>query len=161
MPGLDGRRRKPSHLRIVDGNRGKRAAPKKEPKPTRGIPATPSHVKADELAHAEWARLVTITNAPRTGVLTLADGPMLEATVLAYSTFRQAFAALTKGLTYKCATKSGGVMYRQRPEVFIAADAWRRYITGLTHFWLSPAARGKVATIADDEEKDPAAEFLD
>lgn len=161
MPGLNGRRRKPTALKLVDGNRGKRPLPKAEPKPQRGVPAIPSHVKTNAIAAEEWKRLIALAGAPNVGVLTISDGPILEATVLAYSTFRQASAALDKGLTFKCRTKSGGTMVRALPEVFIAADAWRRYVVGLTHFGLSPATRSKVAAIPDDgEEKDPSAEFL-
>lgn len=161
MSGLDGRKRKPTALRLVQGNREKRPLPKKEPKPKRGVPEIPVHLKSEPIAAAEWKRLVAITNAPGSAVLTLSDGPILEATVLAYSTFRQASAALKQGLTFKYRTKTGGTMVRARPEAFLAADAWRRYVTGLSHFGLSPATRGKVSVILGDEEKDPASEYLD
>jgi P27 family predicted phage terminase small subunit len=161
MPGLNGRKRKPTALRLVDGNRGKRPLPKAEPKPKRGAPPIPPHVKSDPVAAEEWKRLAALTGAPSIGVLTVSDGPILEATVLAYSTFRLASAALEKSLTYTCPTKNGGTMVRSRPEVFIAADAWRRYVVGLTHFGLSPATRSKVSALPyDGQEKDPAAEFL-
>lgn len=161
MPGLTGRPRKPTALRIVDGNRGRRPLPKAEPKPKAGKPPMPEHVKVDAVAAAEWKRLVELLVAPGTAVLTVGDGPILELTVLAYSTWRQALAAMKKhGLTQTCTTKSGGKLVRPRPEPIIASDAWRRYEKGLTHFGLSPATRGKVSAIPDDEEKDPSAEFL-
>lgn len=162
MPGLTGRPRKPTALRIVDGNRGRRPLPKAEPKPKPGKPSMPEHVKADKVAAAEWSRLVTLLTAPGIAVLTVSDGPILEITVMAYSTFRQASAAMRKlGLTQTCTTKSGGKLVRPRPEPIIASDAWRRYEKGLTHFGLSPATRGKVSALPNDgEEKDPSSEFV-
>jgi P27 family predicted phage terminase small subunit len=151
VPGLAGRRRKPSHLRLLDGNRGKRAAPKNEPKPKRGKPQKPSHLSDDAIAAAEWDRLAKLTTSAGCDVLTIADGPMLEATVLAYSAFRRATLELKKGFTYEVRTKAGGTMHRARPQAAIASDAWRRYVSGLTHFGLSPAARGKVQTSGEED----------
>lgn len=161
MPGLGGRPRKPTSLRIIDGNRGKRALPKKEPRPARGKPELPAHVKSDRFAAEEWRRLVELGSAPEFAVLTRADGPILEATVLAYSVFRVASLALAKGLTYKCKTASGATMVRTHPEVAIASEAWRRYLTGLSHLGLSPATRGKVSASPDGSPPDGSAEFLD
>ena len=47
---------KPTMLKILDGNPGKRPISKREPKPTTGIPSMPSILRRE--AKAEWKRLV-------------------------------------------------------------------------------------------------------
>ena len=150
--GLRGRPRKPTKLRLLEGNRGKRALPKDEPQPEACEPKLPATVKRDPVALAEWQRIASLTLLKHAAVLTLADGPMLEATSRAYSEYESADAAL-RGYgseTYSSITQGGGVIHRPYPEVAIRADAWRRWVAGLTHFGLSPATRGKVKTVGGD-----------
>lgn len=58
-----------------------------------------------------------------------------------------------KGTTYET-EGDAGTMLRQRPEVYIAADAWRRAKLMLTEFGLTPASRAKVSA-ADVGPTDP------
>lgn len=147
MGGLSGPPPTPTVLRLLKGNPGKRKLPKKEPKPPEVDPAKPAHIAKDRVASAEWDRLVALTTTKNARVLTVADGPMLEATVLAYSSLRESERVIhAEGMTYETKNPAGSLMYRKRPEVEIAADAWRRYVVGLTHFGLSPATRTKVKT---------------
>jgi P27 family predicted phage terminase small subunit len=48
------------------------------------------------------------------------------------------------GQTYTIDGPSGEII-RKRPECEIAADAWRRYMTALGQFGLTPSARMKVS----------------
>src|SRR5262249_51212685 len=78
-------------------------------------------------------------------VVTVADGPALEllaAALIEYETSVRV--VLEQGATYEAKTESGAVMHRARPEQAIAADAWRRAVTGLGHFGLTPTSRSKV-----------------
>jgi len=163
VPTLNGRKPKPRHLRLVEGNRGKRAAKKPAPSPQAGTPPRPTHIARNAIARGEWDRLVGLTTAKSYRVLTVADGPILEATVTAYAQMRAAQLVVdAKGATYTTRTQTGSILYRQRPEVLIATDAWRRYVLGLTHFGLSPAMRAKVQILDDgDQAKDPAETFLE
>ncbi len=148
--GLRGRPRKPTALKLVDGNPGNRPIPKNEPKPPEVDPSKPKHVTADRVASEEWDRLVALTTAKGARVLTVADGPMLEATVLAYADWHESRDAVREfGAVYETTTPSGAIMFRPRPEVAQRNDAWKRYVSGLTHFGLSPATRGKVKAIGD------------
>ena len=52
-----------------------------------------------------------------------------------------------KGETYETTTPAGSVMIRQRPEVALAADAWRRYAAMLQRFGLDPVSRARVEMI--------------
>lgn len=52
-----GRKATPTHLKIVQGNPGKRALPKREPKPAGPLPPPPAALNDDGLR--EWRRLTT------------------------------------------------------------------------------------------------------
>lgn len=58
----------------------------------------------------------------------------------------QAAAAIiaAQGSTYEAVTEAGAILVRERPEVRIAADAWRRALRGLAEFGLTPASRCRV-----------------
>ena len=71
---MAGRRPKPTALRLVEGNPGKRAINKKEPKPKRVIPSCPAHL--DDSGKVAWGRLSVLLD--RRGVLTEADSAALE-----------------------------------------------------------------------------------
>lgn len=51
-----GRKPKPTHLKLIEGNPGKRPLNKKEPKPKAGAPLAPKWLSAP--AREEWDRLV-------------------------------------------------------------------------------------------------------
>ena len=52
---MRGRRPKPTHLKVIQGNPGKRALNPREPKPTYSAPTCPAHL--NPTAKAEWKRL--------------------------------------------------------------------------------------------------------
>src|SRR4051812_21402132 len=52
---MRGRKPKPTHLKLLDGNPGKRPLNAGEPKPERRIPTCPAHL--NPTAKAEWKRL--------------------------------------------------------------------------------------------------------
>lgn len=146
MPGPP---RKPTKLRLLQGNPGKRALPQDEPMPEEGAPPTPKTLRGAALA--KWKELVADTMAIR--VLTKVDGHMLEVTAAAYDEWLSLNRTLSKsGVTYKARTTNGTRVY-PRPEVAMRADAWRRYCTGLAHFGLSPSSRGKVQTAKPPENE--------
>jgi P27 family predicted phage terminase small subunit len=148
-------------MHIVNGNPGHRPLPEREPKPPEGLPTEPESVKRDQVASSEWERICALTVLKNARVITVQDGPILEATCSAYSLWREARdILLEKGLTYETTNTTGGLVVKKRPEAEIEASAWTRYVGGLTHFGLSPASRGKVARIDDDEGKSAAEAFL-
>lgn len=160
--GSSGRPRKPTNIRLVEGNRGHRPLPKKEPKPQLGIPQKPKYIADDELASDEWDRIVINTTRKNARVLTVQDGHFLELAATAYSDFRQAREVLQReGTTYETVNAQGGAMVRKRPEVEVASDAWRRWKEALLHFGLSAATRGKVEKLDEEEDQDPARAYLD
>jgi P27 family predicted phage terminase small subunit len=82
--GLRGPARKPTALKIIEGNPGHRALPKNEPQPRAQRPYCPEHIRKDPVAHQEWRRLLPILLHMR--VLTEADYITLGNLCIAYST---------------------------------------------------------------------------
>jgi len=72
---MRGHKPKPTHLKLLEGNPGKRAINGAEPQPARGIPTCPAHLSPP--AKAEWKRLAQ--DLHRIGLLTLVDRGALAA----------------------------------------------------------------------------------
>lgn len=129
---------KPTALRIVEGNPGKKPLNHDEPKPTLGIPSCPMWLEPE--AKKEWRRISR--ELDKIGMLTLVDGTALAGYCESYARWRQAERALTEhgNLTYE--TDTGYA--RERPEVGIA----QRYL-GLVkqfaaEFGLTPSSRTRI-----------------
>lgn len=154
-----GRKATPTKLKVLRGNPGKRPLPKSEPQPPTvpadKVPKPPSWL--DGKAKHAWRHVAPLLADIR--VLTRADRHALELLVDAYSEWRDCRAAVRKhGPVQTVRTKAGGEMVRQRPEVAMAANAWRRVMAALAEFGLTPASRTRVA--GDVAETDPLEEFL-
>lgn len=155
---MAGRRPKPTALKLVQGNAGKRAINKKEPKPKREIPSCPAHL--DDSGKVAWGRLSVLLD--RMGVLTEADTFALERLVDCYTDILECRALIERdGRTYTTSTSQGDTLIKGNPAVnqLRAADA--QFKSYLVEFGLTPAARSKVqATPDDDDKKDPLNEFF-
>lgn len=144
---------KPTALKLLTGNPGRRRINKAEPKPAAKIPDCPPFLDAN--ARAEWERIVP--ELARLKLLTLVDRAALAAYCVNWSRWQKAEEKLRKsGLTF--VTKSTG-MARRRPEVAIAADSMKLMKAFLIEFGLTPAARSRV-TAEPDKEEDPFDTFL-
>lgn len=168
---MAGRKRKPTHIRILEGNAGHRPLSAQEPKPERGVPTCPKHLspRGKQVFRKLGRTLDEI------GVITKADGLALELLVSAYDEYRDARdlihdAAAEKkfeaqqlvetkdGLVYKTFTELGFIL-RPHPANALATNAWRRTAAMLSEFGLTPASRSKVRSDMSDEV-DPLDEFL-
>ena len=58
---MAGRRPKPTHLKLLNGNPGKRAINPNEPKPPAELPAPPDYLS--EIAKVEWQRIGEVLRA--------------------------------------------------------------------------------------------------
>ena len=168
---MAGRRPKPTALRLVTGNPGKRAVNKTEPKPKRVIPSCPSYLS--DSAKVAWGRLCVLLD--RMGVLTEADSLAIERLCDCYAEIIECRDLIERdGRTYSSVTtrttsEEGEVttvediksLLKANPAVAMMADADRRFKSYLVEFGLTPAARSKVhATPDDDNKKDPLQEFF-
>lgn len=155
---MAGRRPKPTALKLVEGNPGKRAINKKEPKPKREIPSCPAHL--EDSGKVAWGRLSVLLD--RMGVLTEADSFALERLADCYTDIlacRELIAL--DGRTYKVTTAAGEMLVKGNPAVSQLRAADAQFKSYLVEFGLTPAARSKVhATPDDDEKDDPLKEFF-
>lgn len=152
--GLRGPIPKPTALKIVEGNPGKRPLNTREPKPRAVAPRCPSHL--DAVAQKEWKRLVPVLL--RMGVLTEADQIALANLCQTYSTMIAAQEQLSKsGILYK--TQSG---YIQQSPLLSIVNTCVDTINKLSReFGLTPSSRSRLQMAADEKPKvDPVDEAL-
>lgn len=141
-----GRKPKPAHLKLVEGNPGKRAL-KQEPQPSRGeLPEPPEFLTTD--AKAEWRRVST--ELFHMGLLTKVDVQPLAAYCQAFGRWMAAERAiakmaekdsLTAGLMIK--TSNGNAI--QNPLVGTSNKAASDMVRYASEFGLTPAARARLA----------------
>ena len=80
------RKPKPTRLKLIDGNPGKRPINAREPNPMAGVPTCPAHLSPR--AKAEWKRLARQMNA--LGIVTELDRAALAAYCQAYGRWAEA-----------------------------------------------------------------------
>ena len=155
---MAGRRPKPTALKLVTGNPGKRAINKKEPKPKRLIPSCPAYLSSE--SKVAWGRLSVLLD--RMGVLTEADTAALERLCDCYSDIlicRQSL--ITDGWTYKTVDAQGNTLIKGNPAATQLRAADSQFKAYLIEFGLTPAARSKVHGNPEEETKaDPLKEFF-
>jgi P27 family predicted phage terminase small subunit len=147
-----GRPRKPTVLKVLEGTTRKDRANPAEPKPP---PASPQEEPPTWLRPASrrwWRRIRPLLVQMQ--VMTGADPVALGLLCDALADYMAARTVVEKqGSTFET-NGDAGTMLRQRPEVYIAADAWRRAKLMMTEFGLTPASRAKVSA-ADVGPVDP------
>ena len=89
---ITGRKPKPSQLKLVTSNPGKRQVNRKEAKAKAAIPAPPAHLNAD--AVEEWNRVAT--ELYNLGILSEIDRAALAAYAMVYGRWVQAERAIAK-----------------------------------------------------------------
>ena len=146
-----GRKPKPTNLKVIEGNRGKRALNKAEPKPTPVTPTCPAWLSGE--ARREWRRVVP--ELERLGLLTLVDRVALAGYCQGWSRLRQCEQIIDKeGLTYTTHSAQGGTMVRPRPEVSMGQKYLAQLRAFCVEFGLTPSSRGRmtVPEVADAAE---------
>ena len=156
---MRGRKPKPTQLKLIGGNAGKRKLNHREPKPQRVIPSPPAHLSP--AAMVVWGQVTVILDRMR--VLTEADVFVLESYAETVVECRELRAALaTRGRTQRVKTESGGYMVRQRPEVPMLQNAEQRKRMLEGELGITPVARSRVHVAEDDAGKteDPLAKYF-
>jgi P27 family predicted phage terminase small subunit len=148
---MAGRPPKPTALKLLEGNRGKRAIPKAEPKPRPIRPDCPSWLP--ELARKRWSELAP--ELEMSGVLTIVDGDVLSAYCWAYSeTLR-----LVESLEEEGRTLSGGS--KARPEVYMLHHALDIMHKCGMELGIGAASRTKITLKEPDADKSPLERVLE
>ncbi|MDO9712444.1 phage terminase small subunit P27 family [Paracraurococcus lichenis] len=154
---MAGRRPKPTQLKLVAGNAGKRPLNAAEPQPRRELPSPPAHLSPQ--ARVAWGRFSALLD--RIGVLTEADATALEQMAETYAEIIWLRADIEdNGRFQTVKTKAGGEMERLRPAYTALMDADRRLKAWLVEFGTTPAARSKVKGNGGEEQEDPAAAYF-
>jgi len=132
-----GRKPKPTALKVLEGNPGKRPMNVNEPIPPMGAVKCPMWLLPE--AKKEWKRLAASLEAM--GVLTMADLMAFAGYCQAYARWREAEEFITQhGSIFK--TPSGYV--QQVPQVSIAQQNLKIMQSFCTEFGLTPACRARI-----------------
>ena len=146
-----GRPPKPTALKILEGNPGKRPLNTDEPKPKSGAPKCPSFLSPE--AKKEWRRIVRAL--ADIDLLTSVDMAVLAAYCQSYSRWMQAEKILeTEGLTYVYTNKKGEENVIARPEVRISQESLKLMRAYGSEIGLSPSSRGRIK-VAPRQSADP------
>ncbi len=144
---MKGRKPKPTNLKILEGNPGKRSLNLNEPKPLQLAPECPKWLKP--LAKDIWKRIYP--ELERMGLLTIIDEMAFAGLCQNYAIYIETEKYLEKnGRVIK--TKSGAI--KSRPEVYIAKNALNFVKVFAIEFGLTPSSRGRIylpSEILDDE----------
>jgi P27 family predicted phage terminase small subunit len=149
-----GRKPKPTALKILEGNPGKRPLNDKEPQPEKKAPRCPSWLEPE--AKKEWKRMAKTLET--IGVLTQIDKAAFAGYCQAYARWKEAEEFLSKhGTIFK--TPSGYI--QQVPQVSIAQTYLKVMKDFCSEFGLTPSARTRIrVNTVDTPTDDPMEELL-
>ena len=136
---MRGRRPKPTRLKMLTGNPGKRPLNQDEPRPEANIPECPPEL--GPVARAEWDRLVVELAALR--LLTNLDRAALAAYCGTYALWADATAQIEK---YGAMIKSPQGFPIQSPYLAIANRQAEIMMRIASEFGFTPASRSRIAT---------------
>lgn len=134
---MAGRRPKPTAIKLLEGNPGKRELNKYEPKPEKKMPVCPDWLEPE--AKNEWRRLAKVMGDM--GILTDIDQKAFATYCQCYARWRNAEEFLSQhGTVFK--TPSGYI--QQLPQVRIAHDYSKQMMRIASEFGLTPASRSRI-----------------
>lgn len=134
---MRGRKPKPTALKRLDGNPGKRGYNHDEPVPPKGLPTFPEHLS--EVARDEWDRLAQVLHDM--GVLTSVDRAALAAYCQTYGRWVEAEQKL-RDLPSMVRTPSGYV--QQNPWIGVANKQLELMGRYMAELGMTPASRSRV-----------------
>ena len=136
---MRGRRPKPTRLKMLTGNPGKRRLNEDEPRPEAAIPDCPAELSP--MARKEWERLIVELCALR--LLTHLDRAALAAYCGAYALWAEATEAIQK---YGAMIKSPTGYPIQSPYLSIANRQAELMMRIASEFGFTPASRSRIST---------------
>lgn len=149
---MRGRKPRPTHLKLVTGNAGRRPLNRREPRAVPALPEPPAHLSTAALE--EWKRLAP--ELARLGVLTSLDRAALAGYCQAYADWIEAEAKLRQ---------HGKLMRGHRgrlvksPYVRLRDSALVLMLKFSAEFGLTPSSRSRVVA-APPEPDDPADKYF-
>jgi P27 family predicted phage terminase small subunit len=141
---MRGRRPKPTRLKVLTGNPGKRPLNESEPCPEPVVPDCP--LELSEVARREWNRLAGDLASLR--IVTNLDRAALAAYCSAYALWAEANEAIQK---YGMMIKSPSGFPVQSPYVAVANRQTEIMIRIASEFGFTPASRSRISTLSNSE----------
>lgn len=148
---MRGRKPKPTHLKVLEGNPGRRPLNDREPEPEPILLMPPPELP--KIARDEWNRLAR--ELYDLGMLTNLDQAIMEAYCYSYAKWKNALKEVDGHPIVK--TKNGNII--QNPWETVANRAYDQMIRALTELGLSPPSRSRVK-VSPKKQKDIFAEFM-
>lgn len=140
-----GRKPKPTAIKELEGNPGKRQLNVNEPKPDKNAPNCPDWL--DDIAKAEWERVAK--QLEDLGILTKVDMAAFAGYCVAYARWKEAEEFITKHGTI---VKTPSGYWQQVPQVSIAQTYLKVMLKFCEQFGLTPSARSRI--VADKNTTD-------
>ena len=147
---MKGRKPKPTLMRELEGNPGKRPINDREPRAPAGIPDCPDFL--DDEAKAEWFRIVPVLM--EMGLLSRADRSALAAYCMAYSRWVRAEGLVRKFGEIVKSPEKGFPM--KSPYLTVADQALETMRKLMVEFGLTPSSRSRIRV---PDHGDAASEF--
>jgi len=142
-----GRKPKPTRLKLITGNPGKRPLNKKEPKPKQTVPACPDFVQGE--ARKTWQKISKKLH--RIGLLTEIDGMALAVLCQSWAEYLEASAKLREtGMLVK--SPNGYPM--MNPYLSISNQAVKKVRSLLAEFGMSPSSRSRITASGSNRDSD-------
>lgn len=149
---MAGRRPKPTKLKLLQGNPGKRKISENEPEPEICVPDPPDHLS--DAAREHWEQVAC--ELAEAGILTRIDRDALGLYCEAYARWVHANEQIQK---FGPLVKAPSGYPMQSPFLAIANKAFDQMRAMLTEFGMTPSSRTKVQVERPDTA-DPLDEFL-
>lgn len=143
-----GRKPKPTAIKVLEGNPGKRPLNKAEPKPKSKAPKCPGWLEAE--AKKEWRRMAK--QLEQLGLLTEVDRVAFAGYCQAYARWKEAEEFISQHGTI---VKTPSGYWQQVPQVSIASTYLKIMGKFCEQFGLTPSARSRLITGQSDAEEDP------
>lgn len=134
-------RPKPTALKLIEGNPGKRPINKNEPMPDKALLICPYWLKSDKVAYNEWNRIVP--ELYKLGLLTTVDQAALELYCSQYSIYRQALKDISNEGSLTTSNIRNGE--KALPQVAIAREAAKTIKALCVEFGLTPSSRSRIS----------------
>lgn len=148
-----GRKPKPTNMKLLEGNPGKKPLNKNEPIPGKKAPKCPAWLEGE--AKKEWKRMAKQLEVM--GVLTQVDATAFAGYCQAYARWKEAEEFITKhGTIFK--TPAGYI--QQVPQVSIAQTYLKIMKDFCSEFGLTPSSRSRICISTDAEPDDPMEKLL-
>jgi len=148
-----GRKPKPTAIKVLEGNPGKRALNQSEPKPTKKAPRCPAWL--EEEAKREWKRLSK--QMEQLGILTEIDMAAFAGYCQAYARWKEAEEFITQHGTI---VKTPSGYWQQVPQVSIAQTYLKLMIKFSEEFGLTPSARSRIVSESREDRENDEMELL-